>query len=234
MAAKLADCIFEASKDDLPMPAAAQQPTLNLSAATDLSLPQAEILYRPAHYPAAIAESIFDELAAGKSPTWSCDEIRMFGRKVLQPRLTAYVADPGVGYSYSGLALNRQPWTPLLEKLRADMEEIAGCRFNSLLLNQYRDGSDYMGWHCDDERELGDRPVIASLSFGESRFFDLRHRDYRHNELPRQRFELGSGDVLIMRGETQRYWQHRVPKQVRRGGCRINLTFRSVQRTPHS
>jgi len=125
--------------------------------------------------------------------------------------------------------MSPESWTPQLVQIKKDVENAAGCSFNSVLINQYRDGNDYVGWHRDNERELGPEPVIGSLSLGATRFFDLRHRDYRENKIPLQRYELNSGDLIIMRGTTQQYWQHRVPKQKRITETRINLSFRMTR-----
>jgi len=146
----------------------------------------------------------------------------MFGRRVAFPRLTAWYGDPGAAYTYSGVRNEPLPWTPLLGELRDLVAAAAGAPFNSVLLNRYRDGSDSMGWHADDERELA--PVIASLSVGAVRTFELRHRGDRE----RIALPLASGSLIVMAGDTQRHWQHRVPKDVRAPGERINLTFRLV------
>jgi alkylated DNA repair dioxygenase AlkB len=146
----------------------------------------------------------------------------MFGRRVAFPRLTAWYGDPGAAYTYSGVRNEPLPWTPLLRELRDRAAAAAGARFNSVLLNRYRDGRDGMGWHADDERELG--RVIASLSVGAVRTFELRHRGDRE----RIALPLASGSLIVMAGDTQRHWTHRVPKDARAAGERINLTFRWV------
>lgn len=155
---------------------------------------------------------------------WSQDSMVMYGRRVAFPRLTAWYGDPGAAYTYSGVRNEPRTWTPLLIALRDRVAAAAGARFNSVLLNRYRDGADGMGWHADDERELGPAPVIASLSVGAVRTFELRHRaDRERIALP-----LASGSLLVMSGATQRHWLHRVPKDARSAGARINLTFRLV------
>jgi alkylated DNA repair dioxygenase AlkB len=153
---------------------------------------------------------------------WAQESMMMFGHRVAFPRLTAWYGDPGAAYTYSGVRNEPQPWTPLLRELRDRAAAVAGARFNSVLLNRYRDGRDGMGWHADDERELA--PVIASLSVGAVRTFELRHRaDRERIALP-----LGSGSLIVMAGDTQRHWMHRVPKNPHAQGERINLTFRWV------
>lgn len=157
---------------------------------------------------------------------WRQDWITVYGRSLPQPRLTAWYGDPGKSYTYSGITLIPMPWTPTLLELKAMTEALARVAFNSVLLNLYRNGNDSMGWHSDDEPELGENPIIGSLSLGETRRFMLRHRYQK--ELKHQ-MELTSGSFLLMRGTTQHYWQHHVPKTKRPVGPRINLTFRAIR-----
>lgn len=157
---------------------------------------------------------------------WKQQSIKIFGKETLQPRLTAWYGDSDAVYTYSGLRFEPLPWSPLLLRLKRDIEEKSGHQFNSVLLNLYRDGQDSMGWHSDDEAELGDNPVIGSLNFGASRKFHLRHKFDK--EEPKQSFELSHGSLLVMEGRTQHYWQHQVPKTKRIVGKRVNLTFRWV------
>lgn len=155
---------------------------------------------------------------------WQQEEIQLFGRKIPQPRLTSWYGDPDARYTYSGLHLEPQAWHPVLLELRTHLEDFLQRRFNSVLANGYRDGRDSMGWHADDEKELGTGPVIASLSLGACRRFLLRDR--RGNEtmcLP-----LEHGSLLIMQGASQSAWKHSLPKTTRPVGLRINLTFRKV------
>ncbi len=148
----------------------------------------------------------------------------MFGRRIAIPRLTAWHGDPGAVYTYSGLRNEPRPWTPALAELRARLADRLGVRFTSVLLNWYRSGADGMSWHADDEPELGSEPTIASLSLGATRRFELKHRaDGERIAVP-----LDHGSLLVMTGETQHCWLHRVPKQPRIAGGRINLTFRVV------
>ena len=177
--------------------------------------------------PAAEADAAFASLIA-ETP-WRHDEIFVYGRKVLQPRLTAWYGDAGARYSYSGIELVPLPWTPLLVDLKARVEDAAGARFDSLLMNLYRDGRDSVSWHSDAEPELGRNPVIASLSFGATRRFQLRSRPPLAPA--RHEIALGHGDLLVMRGATQHEWAHQVPRTAVRVGPRINLTFRLVRGT---
>ncbi|MCS6898271.1 MAG: alpha-ketoglutarate-dependent dioxygenase AlkB [Polyangiaceae bacterium] len=155
---------------------------------------------------------------------WRQERIRMFGRWIEQPRRMAAFADQGVIYSYSGLTLTPEPWSPALSDLRRRVEEACGASFNYVLANLYRGGHDGMGFHADDEPELGRNPLIASVSLGASRGFVLRLR-----KDPRVRVELVlSSGSLIMGGTTQHIWHHGVPRTARPVGPRINLTFRRV------
>ncbi|WP_075990015.1 alpha-ketoglutarate-dependent dioxygenase AlkB family protein [Vibrio fluvialis] len=153
---------------------------------------------------------------------WQQEAITLFGKSVLQPRLQAWYGDKA--YTYSGLTMPPKAWTPMLTDLKQRCEVLTGQAFNSVLANLYRDGQDSMGWHQDNEPELGQQPVIASLSLGETRRFVLRHLHSKEKfELP-----LSHGSLLIMAGNTQHFWQHCVPKTVRALEPRINLTFRLI------
>jgi alkylated DNA repair dioxygenase AlkB len=150
----------------------------------------------------------------------------------LQPRLTAWYGDATARYSYSGLDLTPQPWTPALLALRTQVEQATGVTFNSVLLNLYRTGQDSMGWHADDEPELGPEPVIASISLGATRRFRLRPRHSQQLPHAPLGLDLPSGSLLVMRGTTQQHWQHAVPKTARPVGPRLNLTFRTIHAQP--
>ena len=192
---------------------------------TPLPLPQADLLFDPAFLPAAAAESLLAQLTA--EIAWEQRNIRNFGQEIPQPRLTAWYGDPAARYTYSGLAWEPRPWTPALLALRQRVETATGARFNSVLLNLYRDGRDSMGWHADDEPELGPAPAIASLSLGAPRRFRLRPSRTGPTHPPLS-LDLPSGSLLLMRGPTQQYWQHALPKTARPIGPRLNLTFRWV------
>ncbi len=139
--------------------------------------------------------------------------------------MTAWHGDPGAVYTYSGLTMKPQPWTADLNRIRGCVEQEAGQGFNGVLLNLYRNGKDYMGWHQDNEKELGPDPVIGSVSFGETRELQLCHTEEGYCLT----LALSHGSLLVMMPPTQRCWRHRIPKQVRRLGARINLTFRAIQ-----
>jgi len=155
---------------------------------------------------------------------WRQEEITVYGKPYLQPRLSAWHGDSG--YSYSGIRLEPAPWTPTLLDIKIRIESLTGQDYNSVLLNYYRDQNDGMGMHSDDERELGRQPAIASLSLGEERMFLLKHKSRK--DLKTTRLSLPCGSLLLMCGETQRHWKHGIAKNRQACGPRINLTFRKV------
>ena len=161
---------------------------------------------------------------------WRAEHIVVWGRTYPQPRLIAWYGDPGKKYTYSGIQLEPLAWTQALMDIKSRVEAVARTDFNSVLLNYYRDQRDSMGLHSDDEPELGAEPVIGSLSLGATRTFQLRRKDYRRSGLPVEELSLGGGSLLVMRGSTQRLWQHRLPKQIGRPcDARVNLSFRWIE-----
>lgn len=156
---------------------------------------------------------------------WQSHELVLFGRKMTEPRLSAWIGDTGVAYRYSGVEREPLQWTPTLTEMRRVCEESTGARFNSVLANLYRNGQDSMGWHADDEPELGADPVIASMSFGDERRFDFRHRVSGTNVS----VLLPHGSLLVMRGATQACWKHRIARTKASTAPRVNLTFRFVK-----
>lgn len=183
-------------------------------------LPEGRLLWIPNYFTPEQASDYHQQLR--EQLAWRQDRIMMFGKQIAIPRLQAWYGD--ASYTYSNLKLDPLPWTSLLETLRAHCEKVADSQFNSVLANLYRDGQDSNGWHSDDEKELGTNPVIASLSFGAERRFLLRHKVTSE----KLEFNLTSGSLLIMAGETQHHWQHTIPKTKRFVEPRINLTFRKV------
>lgn len=179
-------------------------------------------------WPGAFEGAEADELRAQlrQRIEWQQEEIVIFGARRPVPRLVAWHGDPSAHYTYSGTAHLPRPWTLELQRVHERVERLAGARFNAALLNLYRDGRDGMGWHSDDEPELGPAPVIASVSLGATRRFCLRHRRRKDLKLD---LSLAHGSLLLMAGSTQRHWVHAVPKTARSVGERINLTFRLVQ-----
>lgn len=157
---------------------------------------------------------------------WRQETLVVWGKVFPQPRLVAWYGESDSVYSYSGINLTPLPWTDLLLPIRKRVEMVAGSSFNSVLLNYYRDNRDSMGFHSDDEPELGERPIIASLSLGDERTFVLKHKTKEFVKPVRLR--LASGSLLLMKGETQRHWKHGIAKETRPCGPRVNLTFRRV------
>lgn len=153
---------------------------------------------------------------------WRAESVVVFGKRHLQPRLTAWHGD--AAYTYSGLRLEPLPFTPLLQAIRAAVEQASGHHFNSVLLNYYRDQRDSMGMHSDDEPELGPCPVIASVSFGATRTFVLRHKASKQTV----RLDLTDGSLLLMAGALQHNWLHGINKSTKALGARVNLTFRYI------
>jgi len=192
------------------------------------------------HWPAWLEPAVATALLAQlqQEVPWKQEAITLYGRHTPLPRLTCWMADPGCGYAYSGLANVIEPWSAAATELRGRLEQLTGVRFNSLLLNRYRDGQDAMGWHADDEPELDRAAPIASLSFGAPR--DLRLRPRPSPRRPRGtpppagpgctpfNLKLAHGDLLLMEPPTQLWWQHAVPRRLRLRQERLNLTFRVV------
>src|SRR5262245_54720932 len=157
-----------------------------------------------------------------ESVPWRIETARLFGREMPIPRMTAWFGD--ADYTYSGIRHQAAPFPAIVQRLREQAENISGASYNAVLLNLYRNGSDRVGWHSDNEAGLGDFPAIASLSLGATRRFQLRHRGTKEMIT----LELREGHWLIMAGETQRFWLHQVPKTTAAVGRRINLTFRRM------
>jgi len=153
---------------------------------------------------------------------WRAESITLWGKRFLQPRLTAWHGD--ADYTYSGLTMKALPFTPLLAEIRQAAEQASGRTFNSVLLNYYRNERDSMGMHSDDEAELGPEPAIASVSFGATRTFILRHK--RSKQV--LKIDLTDGSMLLMAGATQAHWSHGINKETRQKGPRVNLTFRFI------
>lgn len=187
-------------------------------------MPDAEIYYLPqvqlGSAPANLLRVLIDQVP------WRSEHVVIWGKRHLQPRLIAWYGDVGQRYTYSGIRLEPLPWSGLLLPVKAMIEAVADTQFNSVLLNYYRDHRDSMGFHSDDEPELGARPVIASLSLGEERTFVLKHKS--NVGVKPVRLKLESGSLLLMKGDTQRNWKHGIEKETRPCGPRVNLTFRRI------
>jgi alkylated DNA repair dioxygenase AlkB len=191
---------------------------------TRIDAPDADIEFTQRFYAQAEADALAATLIA--SVEFEQQTLKIFGREVAAPRLSAWYGDPGANYAYSGLRLEPKTWLPTLAEIRTKLTQATGCRFNSVLLNFYRDGRDSMGWHSDDEPELGEEPTIASLSFGGTRRFLLRHRT--RPELDTLELLPSHGSLILMAGTTQAAWKHAVPKTARPAAPRLNLTFRTI------
>lgn len=189
-----------------------------------LDLPEASITYFPDFFNKIEADVIYSKLIT--EIPWQQDEITVFGKKYMQPRLTALFGNEGKPYSYSNIKMQPNPWNTLLQKIKSQVESVAGINFTTVLLNQYRDGKDSNGWHADNEKELGTNPVIASVSFGAARVFQLKHNS---DKTLKQTIILEHGSLLLMKGTTQHRWKHQIPKTAKPVGKRINLTFRVIQ-----
>ena len=190
---------------------------------TVFNLPNAELIYIPNFYSPEKANHYFQHLK--ESIPWQQDDIKVFGKTYKQPRLTALFATNNLPYSYSNIEMTPQQFTKELLEIKSKIEKEANHDFTSVLLNFYRHGSDSNGWHADNEKELGKNPVIASLSFGEPRVFHFKHRAIKTEK---HKLILEHGSLLIMKGETQHYWLHQIPKTQRDIGARINLTYRTI------
>lgn len=156
---------------------------------------------------------------------WQHDKIKMFGKEIFLPRYSAWYGDNDKPYTYSGLTLYPKPWNKGLEYLKDEIDKVSKIQYNSVLMNWYRDGNDYINWHTDAEKELGKNPVIGSLNFGATRRFLIRRID---NHKEKIELPLKHGTLLVMKGELQHYWQHSVPKEKKVSEDRINLTFRII------
>ena len=155
--------------------------------------------------------------------SWRDDKITMFGKTYPQARKVAFHGDPGVDYIYTRIKMISPGWTPQLKKLNIWLRKEFQLDFNTALVNYYRDGRDHMSWHRDDEPELKLNPTIASLNFGASRDFF-----FRHNEGEKVALNLKQGDLLVMKGQTQTFWKHSLPKRLKLKEPRLNITFRKI------
>jgi len=187
-----------------------------------LPLPDADVWYAPNFFSAEESDLYFTQLQ--EQVAWRQEKIKMFGKEMPLPRLTAWYGDKA--YTYSGLKNEPQPWLPVLQQLKMQVEQASNYSYNSVLLNLYPHGQSSMGWHSDDEPELGPEPTIASVSFGAERRFGFKHR---HNKGQQNvYYTLAHGSLLLMQGPTQRNWLHSITKTARPAGNRINLTFRNI------
>ena len=161
-----------------------------------------------------------------QSVLWRREKIKMWGKEIVTKRRIAWYADDGKSYTYSGSTFFPSQWNNVLLQLKEKVENYSEIKFNSVLLNEYPNGEVGMGWHSDDEKELGTDPIIASLSFGADRDFIFKHKTDRSIE--NVKLHLKSGSLLLMLGSTQHYWKHSLPKRLKVKEPRINLTFRNI------
>ena len=188
-----------------------------------LNLPDADVTYYPSFLTQELADTYFSILK--NTIAWQQDDIKVFGKVYPQPRLTALYSNNDKPYSYSNIVMYPKQFTKELEKIKQGIENVAQCEFTTCLLNLYRNGQDSNGWHADNEKELGRNPIIASVSLGAERFFHLKH----NSEPLKQKIVLEHGSLLLMKGETQHFWKHQIPKTAKDIGERINLTFRIIK-----
>lgn len=187
------------------------------------NLPNATLMYWPNFFPKELSDSYFETLKT--ETNWQHDDITIFGKTYKQPRLTALYGKSNQPYRYSNIVMHPEPLTPTLKTIQERVENTSNQKFNTVLINLYRDGNDSNGWHADNEKELGLHPVIASVSFGEARPFHFKHRTIKTQ---RHKLMLEHGSLLLMQGEMQQHWLHQIAKTKKRIEPRINLTFRSI------
>nr|WP_315171152.1 alpha-ketoglutarate-dependent dioxygenase AlkB [uncultured Flavobacterium sp.] len=186
-------------------------------------VPDASIIYYPNFFSNEEAAILFDTLQ--KEIPWQQDDIKVYGKVYPQPRLTALFGNEGKSYSYSNITMHPHKWSPLLMSIKEKVEKATEAIYSTVLLNYYRDGRDSNGWHADNEKELGINPIIASLSFGAERVFQLKHNHLQNQKI---NLTLKHGSLLLMKGTTQHFWKHQIPKTTKPIGPRINLTFRII------
>lgn len=186
------------------------------------NLPDADIQFYDSFFSTEESNLYFQELL--QNIPWQQDNIKVFGKTYPQPRLTALYGNNQLSYSYSGITMHPTTFTKTLEEIKSKVELAVKANFTTCLLNLYRDSQDSNGWHADNEKELGKNPVIASVSFGATRKFKLKHRTLNI----KKDIELTHGSLLLMQGSTQHHWLHSIPKTKKQKTERINLTFRVI------
>ncbi len=186
-------------------------------------LPKELLEYKPGLLDEPISDYLLQKFITGTH--WKQPIQKIYDKEVITPRMTAWYGDLGTDYSATGKVSDPLPWTEELLMIKAKVEPIAGVKFNSVLLNYYRDGNDSVAWHSDRESVLGKNPIIASVSFGQVRSFDIRSK-IDHSEKYSVRLEHGS--FLLMKGGLQQHWEHRIAKSIKPMKARVNLTFRVV------
>jgi alkylated DNA repair dioxygenase AlkB len=189
----------------------------------EFQLPDAHLIYIPNCFSKSASNRYFEVL---KNDTkWQEDDITVFGKTYKQPRLTALYSATSQPYAYSSITMYPKPFTEEIETIKSTVEKLSKNKFNTVLLNLYRHGNDSNGWHADNEKELGQNPIIASVTFGEERPFHFKHRTLKEQ---RHKLILEHGSLLIMKGAMQHHWLHQIAKTKKEIGERINLTFRTI------
>ena len=188
-----------------------------------LPLPDAVFEFYPNFFNQEEADMLFEKLL-NETP-WQQDDITIFGKKVAQPRLTCLFGNEGKPYSYSGLTMQPHAWNPTMMFIKEKVDKISEQNFTTVLANLYRNEKDSNGWHADNEKELGRNPIIASVSFGEERVFQIKHNT---NKDAKQSIILQHGSLLVMRNGAQIHYKHQIPKASKSKNPRINLTFRKI------
>ena len=202
-----------------------EQLTIFGEATQTVSLPAELLEYIPGLFSMAESIALMKDFISNVS--WQQRTVTMYGKQIITPRLTAWYGDKGKDYTFLGTKFAPLPWTKELLQIRGKVEQIADVTFNTVLLNYYRDGSDSVAWHSDDEYELGIKPVIASVSLGQARRFDVRHKVDHQKKYS---VNLENGSLLLMRGDLQHSWEHRIAKSTKILKERINLTFRIINK----
>ena len=190
-----------------------------------VQIPDAEVTYYPGFFSTEEANNYYNQLV--DKVDWVQNKIKMYGKENWVPRMEAWYGDAGMIYTYSGITQKPKPWFEELREIKTAIEPVAKTVFNSVLINFYRDGQDRVGWHSDDEKELGDFPIIGSVSLGSTRKFKLRHKNFKKNRL-QTALDLENGSLLLMSGNTQKFWKHEIPRTSLPVEGRINLTFRVI------
>ena len=188
-----------------------------------LNLPDAEFIYYPNFFSKEKADIFFETLL--EETPWQHDEITIFGKKILQPRLTSLYGNDGKSYGYSNIVMHPHAFNNTLTFIKDEIENTINEHFTTVLLNLYRNEKDSNGWHADNEKELGGDPVIASLSLGEERVFQIKHNT---NKDAKQSITLQHGSLLVMKNGAQIHYKHQIPKASKPKNSRINLTFRKI------
>jgi alkylated DNA repair dioxygenase AlkB len=187
-------------------------------------LPQADVILYEHFFTKQESDLLYHRLI--ETVLWQQDHIKIYGKQINLPRLTAWYAENNEQYQYSGISMPAYYWTEELLFIKGRIEKLTETKFSGVLLNYYRNGQDSVSWHSDDEKELGRNPVIASVSFGETRLFQMRH--LTNKSLKKISIPLTHGSLFIMQGSTQHFWEHQIPKTLKPIKPRINLTFRVV------